>query len=227
MSARARSGSKRRLLALLGATLGSLLTGCSTYYDARFEPSPLEMRIEDDRAPGVLARGLATVRGVRRPDDGKPAQFDVLLRVENVGPKAFDVELESFQLVTANLESLGPGLVKTQANSGASLAANSGASLAAGSGASLAAGSGASLAAGDVRQFEVAFPLPKGRSYRDLDLSGLALRWTLRAEEVRVIASGSFHRRLYPNSPYFYGNVFWIGPGFGRYSSRVGTFCAY
>ncbi len=203
MAASARSGSKWKRLALLGAALSSLLTGCSTYYDARFEPSPLEMRIEDDRAPGVLARGLATVRGVRRPDDGKPAQFDVLLRVENVGPKAFEVDLESFQLVTADLESLGPGLVKSSA------------------------GAAESLAAGDVRQFEVAFPLPAGRSYRDLDLTGLALRWALRAEGVRVIASGSFRRRIFQNSPYFYGNVFWVGPGFGRYSSRVGTFCAY
>jgi hypothetical protein len=193
--------------ALAFALIGAVSASCSTYYEARFDPSPLEMRVEDPQAPGVLARGLASVRGVRRPSDGQPAQFDVLLRVENIGPQPFSLDLESFELVTADLASAGPGRVEV--------------------GATNTEPSNEPLAAGDVRQLEIAFPLPAGRSYGDLDLSGLSLRWALRSDGQRVIASGSFRRRVYSSAPYYYGSVFWIGPGYWRSHSRVGAFCAY
>jgi hypothetical protein len=219
-----------RALAL--ALAGAASTGCSTYYEARFDPSPLEMRVEDPQAPGVLARGLASVRGVRRPSDGQPAQFDVLLRVENIGPQPFSLDLESFELVTADLATAGPGRVGSsrvepgRAESGRVESGRDDAGRT-DSGATNTEPPNEVLAAGDVRQLEIAFPLPAGRSYGDLDLSGLSLRWALRSNGQRVVASGSFRRRVYSSAPYYYGSVFWIGPGYWRTHSRVGAFCAY
>ena len=63
---------------------GLFLSSCSTFYDARFAPAPLEVRLEDS-ATGLNGRVLATVAGVRRPSEGAPAQVEVGLRLENLG----------------------------------------------------------------------------------------------------------------------------------------------
>lgn len=178
-----------------------LLSSCATHYDARFEPAPLEVKIESEQAPGLLARALATVRGVRRPSAEFPAaQVEVALRLENVGPSPFSLVAGSFELITADLQALGPGQVKGAVD--------------------------ASLAPGASEHLELAFPLPAGSRYRDFDFSGLIIRWSLRSGDVTVVASAKFERRTIQHVPYYYGG-FWGGPGIWRGSPRVGAFCAY
>ncbi len=182
-------------LALLG--LGS----CATYYDARFEPAPLEVKIESSEAPGVLARALATVRGVRRPSSENPAaQVEVALRVENVGSQAFELDPGSFELATADLQVLGPGQVSPVPQ--------------------------APIEPGGAQHVEVVFPLGPSQRYRDFDFSGLVVRWSLRAQSRTLTASAKFERRSLQAAPYYYGS-YWVGPGFWRFYPRVGAFCAY
>lgn len=178
-----------------------LLSSCATYYDARFEPAPLEVKIESEQAPGLLARALATVRGVRRPSSENPtAQVEVAVRLENVGSSPFAIVPESFELVTADLQALAPGRASGALDT--------------------------PLAPGASEQFELVFPLPAERRYRDFDFSGLIVRWSLRAGEITVTASAKFERRTLQSVPYYYGS-YWAGPGFWRFYPRVGAFCAY
>jgi len=184
------------------ALLALFVSSCSTFYEARFVPAPLEVRVEHADTPGLTARVLATVRGVRRADSEHPAaQFEVALRFENVGREPFEIDAGSFELVTADLRVLGPGKLDASAL--------------------------ASLAPGASQPLEVVFPLPAGVGYRDLDLSGVVVRWALRSRDTRVVASASFERRASPNdSVYFYGGPVWYRPGWRSYS-HVGAFCAY
>lgn len=197
MGTRTRGRAARCLAGACALTLSS----CATYYDARFEPAPLEVKIESEQTPGLLARALATVRGVRRPSSENPAaQVEVALRLENVGAAPFAVVPESFELVTADLQVLGPGQTSGAVD--------------------------APLAPGAAEQFELVFPLPAERSYRDFDFSGLIVRWSLRVGDATVTTSAKFERRAMQNVPYYYGG-YWAGPGFWRFYPRVGAFCAY
>lgn len=196
-----RHGPKR--LRVAGALAAACLASCATYYEARFEPAPAEARIEAEEAPGVLGRALATVRGIRRPDsEHATARAEVALRVENVGREPLQVAPESFELVTADLQVFGAGIVRPSPVD--------------------------ALAPGDVRSLEVEFPFPAGVGYHDVDLSGLVLRWALNSGERRLVVSTRFERRRYDASPYFYGPVIFGGGPFWRsYYPRVGAFCPY
>ncbi|MBL8803479.1 MAG: hypothetical protein JNN27_15875 [Planctomycetes bacterium] len=184
------------------AVLASTFASCATYYEARFEPSPLEVKIEDTRVPGLLARGLASVRGIRKPTSEAPTpQFEVVLRIENVGQRPFTVDAGSFELVTANLKAF-EGRAE--------------------------GGSDAPVEPGGVQQLTVLFPFPQDMRLRDADVSGLALRWELRSDAASVVASASFEQRLFRNEPYFYGPVWWSGPrNVWLGNPRIGAFCVY
>ncbi len=189
------------LVRALGGVSLLALGSCATYYDARFAPAPLEVKVESADAPGVLARALATIRGVRRPTPESPSgQVELALRVENVGSRAFELDPQSFQLATADLQVLGPGQVRPLPE--------------------------APLEPGDAQHFEVVFPLAPAQRYRDFDFSGVIVRWSLRAEARTLTASAVFERRAQQAAPYYYGG-YWVGPGFWRFYPRVGGFCAY
>ncbi len=191
----------RRVIRLAASASLLALGSCATHYDARFEPAPMEVKIESAEAPGVLARALATVRGVRRPtSEQSTAQVELALRIENVGSKPFALDPQSFELATADLQVLRPGLVSPQSD--------------------------APLEPGAAQHVEVVFPLAPKQRYRDLDFSGLVVSWSLKAGSQTLTASARFERRSLQSAPYYYGN-YWVGPGFWRFYPRVGAFCAY
>ena len=186
---------------LLASVAALALGSCATYYDARFEPAPLEVKIESADAPGVLARALATLRGIRRPSSENPtARVELALRVENVGSQSFELDPNSFELATADLQVLGPGQVVPVPV--------------------------APLEPGAAQHLEVVFPLAPQQRYRDFDFSGVIVRWSLRANAQTFTASARFERRSLQAAPYYYGS-YWAGPGFWRFYPRVGAFCAY
>lgn len=205
---------KPNLAGLVVALLAGLfLSSCSTFYDARFAPAPLEVRLEDS-ATGLNGRVLATVAGVRRPKEGAPAQVEVGLRLENLGTVPLQLDAGSLQVTTADLVTLPAGALTPEVPP--------------------------QLAAGESGEVLVAFPLPAGRSYAGLDFAGVNLRFAVRCGGTSKIVGASFERRPDPWSyrPYGYGSYYsgwgW-GGGWGlgwsrwgtRYGPHVGGFWAY
>ncbi|MCY3000972.1 MAG: hypothetical protein NTV21_04135 [Planctomycetota bacterium] len=184
--------------------VGLFLSSCSTFYDARFAPAPLEVRLEDS-ATGLNGRVLATVVGVRRPSEGAPAQVEVGLRLENLGNVPLQLDAGSLQVTTADLVTLPAGALSPEVPP--------------------------QLAAGESGEVLVAFPLPAGRSYGGLDFNGLNLRFAVRCGGSSKIVGASFERRPDPWSyrygPYYpgwgWGGGWGGGLGFGW--SRWGTRC--
>lgn len=205
---------KLHLAGLLAPLLSGLfLSSCSTFYDARFAPAPLEVRLEDS-STGLNGRVLATVAGVRRPSEGAPAQVEVGLRIENLGSVPLQLDAGSLQVTTADLVTLPAGALTPEVPP--------------------------QLAAGESGEVQVAFPLPAGRSYYGLDFAGLNLRFAVRCGNTTKIVGASFERRPDPWSyrPYGYGPYYsgwgWgVGWGYGwsrwgtRGPSYVGGFWAY
>ncbi|NUQ50336.1 MAG: hypothetical protein HUU27_10530 [Phycisphaerae bacterium] len=187
---------------LILSLLASLaLSSCSTFYDARFAPAPLEVRLEDS-ATGLNGRVLATVAGVRRPSEGAPAQVEVGLRFENLGSVPLQLDAGSLQVTTADLVTLPAGALLPEVPP--------------------------PVAAGESGEVFVAFPLPAQRSYYGLDFAGLNLRFSVRCGNDLKVVGVSFERRPDPWSyrPYAYGPYYsgW-GVGWSLGWSRWGTRC--
>lgn len=174
--------------------LGLLVSGCSTYYEARFVPAPLEVRLDELAAPELAGRALVTVHGVRRPSEGRAAQVDVSMRLENFGTLPFRLDAGSLQVTTADLVTLPAGALVPEVPP--------------------------EVAPGASLDVQAAFPLPAGRSYRGLDFTGLNLRFTLRQGDRTRVISGSFER-LHSSYGYGYGYPY---PWWGPYPVRFGTF---
>jgi hypothetical protein len=153
------------------------LASCSTYYDVRYVPAPLETRVGDGGE--TVARSLVTVLGVRKADSstGEPARVEMRMRVENLGTAPLAVEAESFELVAANLAAFEPGR--------------------------LAPAPASELARNEVAEFDLWFAVPQGRAIEQFDLSGINLRWAVRFGNRRVYTGASF-QRVWPG-PYYYG----------------------
>jgi hypothetical protein len=178
---------KTLLLALLGACLAS----CSTFYDARFAPSPLEVKLGDSEVSGLEGRALISVLGVRRPDSetGRPAQVEVMMRFENEGSVPFSLDAGSLQLSTADLFTLSAGELVPQVPE--------------------------PVEPGGAREVAVTFPIPPSKSFYSLDWRGLNLRLILRYAERRKLVSASFERLSYYPYGYGYGPYYSMGWGYG------------
>ena len=129
-----------RIPSVVLAVFAALLASCSTFYDARFVPAPLEMALEDTATPELSGRALISVVGIRRADRHArtPAQFEVILRLENQGSLPFSVDPTAFELVTADLQSFKGARVRPEPPP--------------------------TVEQGGTAQLEVTFPLPEGRS---------------------------------------------------------------
>lgn len=189
---------------------GLFLSSCSSFYDARFAPAPLEVRLEDART-GLNGRVLATVAGVRRPSDGAPAQVEVGLRLENLGPVPLQLDAGSLQVTTADLVTIPAGALSPEVPP--------------------------EIASGEATDVLAVFPLPAGRSYAGLDFAGLNLRFAVRCGGDRKVVGASFERRSdawsyrpYGYGPYYSGWGWGAGWGWSRWGMRcppyVGGFWA-
>jgi hypothetical protein len=186
-----------RFLAALAAALSA---SCTTFYDLQYVPAPLEVRVEDAATPELSGRALITVLGLRRADRGedRPAQYELAMRLENLGSLPFAVEPSSLELVAANLQPFGPP--------------------------ALSPSPPPPLDPGATQELRLAFPLPGGRELSDYDLNGLNLRWAVRFAERTMTIGASFQRvlppRVYAYDPYPYAPPYWrwhVGVGVGRF----------
>lgn len=188
---------KTLLLALLSAGLAA----CSTFHDARFVPSPLEVKLEDSEVADFEGRALFTVRGVRRADreSARPAQVEVLMRFENSGAVPFALDAGSLQVSTGDLVTLPAGELVPQVPE--------------------------PIAPGGTSEVAASFPLPAGKSFGDLDWSGLNLRLALRYAERRKVISANFERLLYYPYGYGYGPYWSFGWGVGAWGGHPYRTC--
>jgi hypothetical protein len=184
-----------RLAATFALLAAALLGGCATVYDVRYAPSPLEVAISDEATPGLSGRALVTVTAVRRPDRGedRPAQFELVMRLENLGEVPFGVDPDSFQLVTADLAPLGR--------------------------ARLSPPQPPEIGPGETARIELAFPAEDGIERRNL--SGLNLRWAVLFDGRRMVTGAGFQRVL-PSRAYYSDDPFhpwrWsVGVGVGHF----------
>lgn len=186
----------------LAAALVSFLASCATWYDVRYAPAPLEIKVADAATPELSGRLLVSVFGVRRPAEGRPAQFEFVLRLENLGHVPVGIDPASVELLTADLQSLGSGRFAPEPP--------------------------AILAPGAAQNLELVFPLPEGRKFRDYDARGLNLRLALVFDGRRQVVGASFQRRF----PTYYGydyhdDLFYHGGWYGYCHGGVGRFGAY
>jgi hypothetical protein len=191
-----------RIKVLAAALLTAALTGCTTFYDVYFVPAPLEVRIGDGEDPTGLARALLAVQGVRRPvaEQGQPARFELKLRFENIGATPLEIEPDSFELVSADLQPCGAAqLVQTIDHP---------------------------LAAGEAIDLDLFVPLPAGKTIDDFDLRGLNLTWAVRFANRRIVTGVSFQRYFAP--PYYYYDPFYSSWHYGCSTHvGIGVFHAY
>lgn len=169
----------------IAAAALTLLASCtSTWYGARFVPSPLEVGVTAAGEPRAEARALLSVRGVRRAQGDTPAEVEVHVRLENVGDVPLVLDPEGFDLVTSDLISFRAPLVEPPA--------------------------GAEVAPGAQELWVLRFPVPEEREVDDLDWSGLNVRFRVVFGERAVVTGVTFDRLDVPNGGYYYDP--WWGP---------------
>lgn len=177
---------------LLAAAAFAPLLGCASVHDLHYVPAPLEVAITDEATPELSGRALVTVAAVRRADrsEGRPAQFELVMRLENLGEIPFSIDRESVQLVTADLEALGPAQITPAPPE---------------------------VAPQGAVRLKLVFPVDDGIEKRDL--SGLNLRWAVLFEGRQMFVGAGFHRapppRAYYDPCYPYSSSSWrVGVGY-------------
>ena len=158
--------------ALLFVALAAASCSTSRWYDVRYQPAPFEAEIAAQSVPGSQVRALVSVLGVARADEkeDRPRQVEMRLRFENLGSVEAKVVEDGFSLVSADLVSFERAVLAPNAD--------------------------VIVPAGQTRSIDVAVPAPA----RDVDWSGLNLRFTLSFADVRVTTGGTFNHIVY--APY-------------------------
>jgi hypothetical protein len=153
------------------------LAGCtsSPYYDVRFVPAPLELQLATQASPQSQARALLSIRGIAKPTDVEPGRAELRLRIENLGTTTLTVLFDTFQLVSADLESFGPARTSP-------------------------ATVDPRVRPGATATYDVHFPLPAGRDVTRFDLSGLNLGWSVDFDGTRLTTGATFERVVW--APY-------------------------
>lgn len=151
----------------------ALTTGCSTYYDHRFAPAPVETDLYVDDEPDSRARGLLTVVGIRRPADGRGALVEARMRIENLGANPVALVPDTLSLVSADLQEMGRALVSPLPEP---------------------------IAQGEHGTYLIDFELSEGRTPSDYDLQGLNLKFEVDFGGQRVLMGVTFDRTVLPYS---------------------------
>ena len=152
--------------ALLLAAL-ALTAGCSTYYEHRFAPAPVEVELAVDGEPQSQARALVTVHGIRRPADGRGAVVEARLRLENLGADPVELVAETLVLLSADLQEMGSARIEPRPEP---------------------------IAQGGTGTYAIEFELPAGRTPQDYDLQGMNLKWEVDFGVRRVLTGITFER---------------------------------
>lgn len=152
-----------------------MCSACSTYYNHTFLPAPLEVQQQVDGDPDSQARALVTIVGIRKPDSkaGTGARFELRMRLQNLGAKPVQLDLDTMSLVSADLVNFGQADARPAPEP---------------------------IAAGDEAVYDIAFALPDGHSPNDYNLAGVNLGWTVDFGEQRVTTGVTFERYVSSNS---------------------------
>ncbi len=171
---------RRRLLAALVLVGCSGLSACSTYYSGYYyEPRPAMIAM--DRGvdpPNEQARVLATIIGVRRADDEAllPESIEVRMRIHNATSTTLSYDLSAFTLVAADMTEFSNPILRPPATW--------------------------TVPPQDTLVLDAYFEFPDDRTRKDVDLSGLTLRWSGRFDQDAVAGSVAF-QRLREHYPYY------------------------
>jgi len=157
----------RTAIPVLALSLATFAPGCASHYSHRFAPAPVEVDLFVDGDADAQARGLVTVKGIRRPDDGKNAVVEARLRIENLGSKPALLVTESLSLVSADLRDMGKARV---------------------------APSPEPIERGAVGVYDVEFELPSGKDLDDYDLAGVNFKWEVDFGDQRLLTGLTFER---------------------------------
>jgi hypothetical protein len=153
----------RPLAALLLAGLSACTT--SPWYPLQFGPAPVEVAVGANAVPGSQARLLVSVLGVARAQEAQPELVLVRLRIENLGSVAADVPEDALALVSADLAPFGkPKVVPPKLR----------------------------VESGQDGTLDASFPFPAGRTFDQIDWSGLNLRVAVEFAGTRVTTGASF-----------------------------------
>lgn len=154
-----------RPLALLPLVL---LAACSSYYGYEYAPAPLEAEVRPRSDAEPAGRVLLTVRGVRKADDGRPAEVELRIRVENLGAAPFSLDTDDLVLLTADLRPLDAPRIEPGPNP--------------------------RVGPGEVVTLDLYFPFAPGDDPEELDMSGLNVRWTVRFDDHVTTSTSTFER---------------------------------
>jgi hypothetical protein len=195
------------------ALLAALSAACRSAPYVRYAPAPLEAWVQPEETPTPLARALLSVRGLREREAGSgPAQqahLEMVLRVrlENRQEAPMRIEPDGCRLLDGGLAEFGaPRISSPEEQSGDA--------------------QGWEIAPHAARVFELAFPLPAGRTLSDLDLESLSLTWVVSDPRGRITLTSSF-ARVHPDTYYYGGwDPWWHDPWCGPHwhgGLRVGA----
>ncbi len=180
-------------------SLALFLSGCASYRAWTFGPSPQDHEFAVGSPELLVARiqvaalGLADV-----PDSGDPARVEMRfrLRVANATAEPIELASDACDLVDGDLRAFGTATILAQSGP---------AEL--------------TVAPKEARVFELAFALPADKEPKDLDLSGIVLRFGV-LHEGRVREASAHFERLHPGArphdPWY--DPWWgwrVGFGFG------------
>ena len=153
----------RSLAALVLAVLGACTT--SPWYPLQFGPAPVEVAVGANAVAGSQARLLVSVLGVARASQTQPDQVLVRLRLENLGNVAVDVPEDALSLVSADLAPFGkPKVAPPKLR----------------------------IEPTHDGTLDASFPFPAGRTFEQIDWSGLNLRVAVEFAGTRVTTGASF-----------------------------------
>ncbi|MCP3917471.1 MAG: hypothetical protein GY711_18155 [bacterium] len=174
---------------LFAALLTLLLASCAARgHRFFFQPSPLEVLVQESDGP-LLARTLLSVPGAVRDDEDWPEMHVRILFENKVGTSLF-LDATSVLLVGSNLQSFGAPRSP--------------------------AGDRIELPAGESTTVELFFPFPDGMSMKAPELDGVNLQWTVEHAGRSLETSATLQRvppPVWPHDDYGRGRVF-IGFGY-------------
>ena len=169
------------------ALLGAAACSTSRYHDARYLPAPLEVEVAAQAVAGSQVRALASVLGIARKNstEGRAEQVEVRVRFENLGTVDARILEDGFSMLSADLAAFASPQLPPDTD--------------------------LLVPVGESRTLDLAFKLPE----REVDWSGLNLRFALSFQDVRVTAAGTFSRLVYaPVDPVRWNFGFGYGYGY-------------
>lgn len=154
----------------------AVLAACqsSPWRSMRYQPAPLEVKVESEHDPNAQMRVLVSVLGIQRSDDSAHLR----LRLEKTGTRPARLVAESLSLLTADLTAFGKPTVTPEP---AVLSEPDA-----------------------VATYDVAFPKPAGKKLDELDVAGLNLKLTIDFDGLPVTSGATFQLdewRTWDDSP--------------------------